>query len=735
MNRFFLNFFVRKKTTYGPLADSDRIFTNLYGRHDWKLKGAQSRGDWVYTKRIVEKGKDWIQDQVKKSGLRGRGGAGFPTGIKWSFMNKPDDSNVCILNSSFFYLFMLSIDRPRYLVVNADEGEPGTCKDREILRYDCHKLLEGCLIAGFAIGARAAYIYIRGEFYNEASNMQYAINEAYQAGLLGKNAANTNYDFDVFLHRGAGAYICGEEGALMESLEGKQGKPRLKPPFPAEIGIFNCPTTVNNVETIAVSPAICYRGGDWFSSFGKERNHGTKLFNISGNVNYPCTVEEEMSIPMRELIDRHCGGVIGGWDNLKAVIPGGSSTPLIPKSICDNVLMDFDSLIAAQTGLGTAALIVMNKQADVVRCIQRLTKFYAHESCGQCTPCREGVSWMEKIMNRFAIGKAKVPEIDMLYELSKQIEGHTICALGDAAAWPIQGLIRHFRHELENRMEEYAKANEITTKSTEKVAYYFKYVFSKDIDAKKCEIDIIVQTLLYRKLFENIITSYLENEDRKIIDKSNDKDKQTENIARFTTEFDKIFSDSPKTCHPIVDDETVCKVKNDRNLISFETPSVEIFNTKISDKQNNTNSVEIPHETKENIGNFNVHIYEDISETVSDHVKRSNSLNENSLICDIPMTTSVPNLINESQMSVCIKEEPFRTRNGMNRTIKEFDPPYACKEHVTESVSSEDEFKYRMEIHQTLFEMGLTDFNYNNKLILKHNYDISKIVEECFDYK
>lgn len=271
------------KTKFGPLADEDRIFTNLYGRHDWRLKGALKRGDWYKTKEILLKGHEWIQGEVKTSGLRGRGGAGFPTGLKWSFMNKPSDG------------------RPKYLVVNADEGEPGTCKDREIMRHDPHKLVEGCLVAGRAMGACAAYIYIRGEFYNEASNLQIAIQEAYQAGLLGKNACCSGYDFDVFVHRGAGAYVCGEETALIESIEGKQGKPRLKPPFPADIGLFGCPTTVNNVETIAVAPTICRRGGTWFASFGRQRNSGTKLFNISGHVNNPCTVEEEMSIPMKEL--------------------------------------------------------------------------------------------------------------------------------------------------------------------------------------------------------------------------------------------------------------------------------------------------------------------------------------------------------------------------------------------------------------------------------------------------
>ncbi|KAI8056660.1 mitochondrial NADH:ubiquinone oxidoreductase NDUFV1/51 kDa subunit [Syncephalis plumigaleata] len=415
---------------YGGLKDQDRIFTNLYGRHDFRLKGAKSRGDWYKTKEIILKGHDWIINEVKASGLRGRGGADF----LWSFMNKPADG------------------RPRYLVVNADEGEPGTCKDREIMRHDPHKLIEGCLVAGRAMNANAAYIYIRGEFYNEASNLQEAINEAYAAGLIGKNACGSGYDFDVYIHRGAGAYICGEETALIESIEGKQGKPRLKPPFPADVGLFGCPTTVANVETIAVAPTICRRGGTWFAGFGRERNSGTKLFCISGHVNQPCTVEEEMSIPLKELIERHCGGVRGGWDNLLGIIPGGSSVPVLPQDICSTVLMDFDALRDVQSGLGTAAVIVMDKSTDIVQAISRLSAFYRHESCGQCTPCREGTGWLANMMTRFESGNARPQEIDMMEELSREIEGHTICALGDAAAWPVQGLIRHFRPEMERRI-------------------------------------------------------------------------------------------------------------------------------------------------------------------------------------------------------------------------------------------------------------------------------------------
>ncbi len=418
------------------LDDKDRIFTNLYGIHDWRLEAAKGRGDWDGTKEFLAKGRSWVVDQVKESGLRGRGGAGFPTGLKWSFMPQEPTG------------------RPQYLIVNADESEPGTCKDRDIMRHDPHKLVEGCLIAGFGMGCYAGYIYIRGEFYNEAQRLQAAIDEAYAAGLLGKNAAESGWDFDLYVHRGAGAYICGEETGLLESLEGKKGQPRLKPPFPAAAGLYGCPSTVNNVETIAVVPTILRRGASWFSGLGRQNNTGTKLFCISGHVNTPCNVEEEMGISLRELIEKHAGGVRGGWDNLLAVIPGGSSVPLLPKHVCDNVLMDFDSLREVKSGLGTAAVIVMDKSTDVVKAISRLSKFYMHESCGQCTPCREGTGWLWRMMERLVDGNAEIDEIDMLEQVTYQIEGHTICALGDAAAWPVQGLIRHFRPELEHRILE-----------------------------------------------------------------------------------------------------------------------------------------------------------------------------------------------------------------------------------------------------------------------------------------
>ncbi|MFC5385605.1 NADH-quinone oxidoreductase subunit NuoF [Aquamicrobium segne] len=420
------------------LQDKDRIFTNIYGHFDRTLAGAMSRGCWDGTKQIIEKGQDWIIDEMKASGLRGRGGAGFPTGLKWSFMPKKSDG------------------RPSYLVVNADESEPGTCKDRDILRHDPHTLVEGCLLAGFAMNAVAAYIYIRGEFVREREALQRAIDEAYDARLIGKNNKN-GYDFDIYVHHGAGAYICGEETALLESLEGKKGQPRLKPPFPANMGLYGCPTTVNNVESISVAPTILRRGAAWFSSMGRPNNVGTKLFMLVGHVNTPCTVEEEMGTTFRELVEKHGGGIRGGWDNLLAVIPGGASCPVVKAEDIIDAPMDFDGMRELKSSFGTAAMIIMDKSTDIVKAIARLSYFFKHESCGQCTPCREGTGWMWRVMERLVRGEAQKREIDMLLEVSKQIEGHTICALGDAAAWPVQGLIRNFRPEIERRIDEFTR--------------------------------------------------------------------------------------------------------------------------------------------------------------------------------------------------------------------------------------------------------------------------------------
>jgi len=425
------------------LADRDRIFLNLYGRHDWGLKGARARGAWDGTKAILERGRDGIIEEVKASGQRGRGGAGFPTGLKWSFMPKQSDG------------------RPHYVVVNADESEPGTCKDREIMRNDPHLLVEGCLIASFAMGANAAYIYIRGEFIRERERLQAALDEAYEARLIGKNNVH-GWDFDLYIHHGAGAYICGEETALLESLEGKKGQPRLKPPFPANVGLYGCPTTVNNVESIAQVPDIMRRGAVWFAGIGRPNNTGTKLFCISGHVEKPCNVEEAMGIPLRELLETHAGGVRGGWDNLLAVIPGGSSMPLVPAGAdwADSLLMDFDGCRDKKSALGTAAVIVMDKSTDIIRAMTRISYFYKHESCGQCTPCREGMGWIWRVLTRMSEGRAQKREIDMLKEVTRQIEGHTICAFGDGAAWPVQGLLRHFRPEIERRIDEYTRNGE-----------------------------------------------------------------------------------------------------------------------------------------------------------------------------------------------------------------------------------------------------------------------------------
>ncbi|MGV8939167.1 MAG: NADH-quinone oxidoreductase subunit NuoF [Allorhizobium sp.] len=433
------------------LKDQDRIFTNIYGHKDTSLKGAMSRGHWDGTKQIIDKGRDWIINEMKSSGLRGRGGAGFPTGLKWSFMPKENDG------------------RPHYLVVNADESEPGTCKDRDILRHDPHTLLEGCVIAGCAMGANTTYIYVRGEYMREREALQAAIDACYDAGLLGRNN-KCGWDMDIFVHHGAGAYICGEETALLESLEGKKGQPRLKPPFPANMGLYGCPTTVNNVESIAVAPTILRRGASWFSSIGRPNNVGTKLFMISGHVNKPCTVEEAMGVTFREIIEKHAGGIRGGWDNLLAVIPGGASCPIVKGEAIMDAQMDFDGMRELKSSFGTGGMIVMDKSTDVIKAIWRIAAFFKHESCGQCTPCREGTGWMMRVMERMVTGNAQKREIDMLFDVSKQVEGHTICALGDAAAWPIQGLICNFRPEIEQRIDQYtrnAMANGVVLEAAE----------------------------------------------------------------------------------------------------------------------------------------------------------------------------------------------------------------------------------------------------------------------------
>ena len=415
------------------LKGENKIFKNLYNEQGWELENALKRDDWLDTKKIIDKGRDWIINEIKASELRGRWGAGFSTGLKWSFAPKKVGS------------------RPHYLVINADESEPGTCKDRDILRFEPQKLIEGCLLASYAVNAKVCYVYIRGEYLNEGKRLQEAIDEAYSKNLIGKNACNSGWDLDIYIHYGAGAYICGEETALLESLEGNKGQPRLKPPFPALVGLYGCPTIVNNVETIAVVPTILRRGAKWFASMGRPKNTGTKIFCISGNVNTPCNVEEEMGIPLKELIEKHGGGVIGGWKNLQAVIPGGSSMPMVPKDICETLKMDFDSLVEVKSGLGTAGVVVINKDEDIVKCMARIARFYKHESCGQCTPCREGAGWRWRILERTAKGEATHKDIDLLTDVTKQIEGHTICAFGEGSAWPVQGLLRHFRKEIDKR--------------------------------------------------------------------------------------------------------------------------------------------------------------------------------------------------------------------------------------------------------------------------------------------
>ncbi len=415
------------------LTNKNRIFTNLYGTEPVPLKAAQARGDWVATRDILKRSPESIREDVTQSGLRGRGGACFPTGKKWSFI--PKDSA-----------------KPKYLVVNADESEPGACKDREILRHEPYKLLEGALISAYAIGAETVYIYIRGEYFAEAEILERTIDDLYQNKLLGENILRTGVTCNVYVHRGAGAYICGEESALLESLEGKKGWPRRRPPFPAVAGLYGCPTIINNVETIGQIPAIVTRGAAWFAKLGVPNSTGTKIFSISGHVNNPCNVEEEFGIPLRTLIEKYAGGVTGGWSNLLAVIPGGSSMPLLPKITCDTLTMDFDSLAAVKSGLGTASIIVISRAVDIVDALVNIAGFYAHESCGQCTPCREGTGWMLRTLTRLKEGRGKLEDLNDLQEVTEQIAGNTICAFGEAAAWPIQGLLRHFMHDLEKRL-------------------------------------------------------------------------------------------------------------------------------------------------------------------------------------------------------------------------------------------------------------------------------------------
>ncbi|ALC41976.1 CG8102, partial [Drosophila busckii] len=425
------------KTECGPLADADRIFQNLYGRHDWRLKGAMRRGDWYRTADLLGMGAEWITDEVKRSGLRGRGGGGFYVGNKWDFLRKLEKQD-------------------KVLIVNCAEGEPGTCKDREIMRHEPHKMIEGCLMAGMAMGCSRCIVYCRNRFYNEVCNLQFAMVEAYRYGLLGSNCCDSGYKFDMWVQRGD-RYLTGEETALVNCLMGKMARPRKRPPYLVEKGYFDHPCCVVNVESLAVVPSILRRGAAWFAGLGRAKNSGTKLFNISGHVVNPCTVEEEMSIPMRDMIQIHAGGVCGGWDNLAAVFPGGLSTPLIGKADANEVLMDFDCLDSVDSSLGTGGLIVISKDCDALAVMQRSIEFYKDQTCKQCTPCRDGAIWLPQIFKAFAKGEAHPHMIDFLEIIRKKMDHTTICALSDSQANVVRGLLEQFAPLIEQRILKYAK--------------------------------------------------------------------------------------------------------------------------------------------------------------------------------------------------------------------------------------------------------------------------------------
>jgi len=390
-------------------------------------------GGYEAAKKALSMSPDEVIEEVKKSNLRGRGGAGFPTGLKWSFV--PKETN-----------------KPKYLCVNADEGEPGTFKDRYIMEKAPHLLLEGVIIASWAVGINKAYIYIRGEYSKIALGLERAIEEAYSKGFLGKSIFGTNFDLDVYVHRGAGAYVCGEETALIESLEGKRGNPRIRPPFPATHGLYNCPTVVNNVETISSLPSIIRNGGEWFASLGTEKSGGTKLFAVSGHVKNPGVYELPLGTSLRELIYDYAGGIRGNR-RLKAVIPGGSSSPILTAEEI-NISLDYESLMKAGSMLGSGAVIVMDETTCIAEVLKVITRFYAHESCGQCTPCRQGTPWMAKIAERIASGKGEKGDVDLLIDIANSIMGKTICPLGDAAAMPVLAICNKFRAELEEHIRE-----------------------------------------------------------------------------------------------------------------------------------------------------------------------------------------------------------------------------------------------------------------------------------------
>jgi len=407
------------------------VFEPLAHERSWTLETYRRTGGYEAWERILrdKTPPEQVIEEVKASGLRGRGGAGFPTGLKWSFMPRKAPGQ-------------------KYVVCNSDESEPGTCHDRDILRYNPHSVIEGMAIGGYAMGATVGYNYIRGEFLAEpVPRFEAALKEAYEAGLLGRNILGSGVDFDLYAFVGAGAYICGEETALLESLEGKQGKPRFKPPFPANFGLYGRPTTINNTQSFASVPAIMRKGAKWFAELGTANAGGTVIFSVSGHVNRPGNYELPMGIPFRDLL-AIAGGVREGRE-LKAVIPGGSSVPVLPAADIIDCTMDYDSLRKAGSAVGSAAVIVMDETTCMVRVLERISRFYMAESCGQCTPCREGTGWMNRVVRRILAGQGEMRDLDLLVGVANQIEGHTICALGDAAAWPVQSFVRRFRHEFE----------------------------------------------------------------------------------------------------------------------------------------------------------------------------------------------------------------------------------------------------------------------------------------------
>lgn len=410
---------------------SELIFSKYFFKKEApSLDYYKKEGGYEGLKKAFGMKADDIIAEVKKSNLRGRGGAGFPTGMKWSFI--PKESKV-----------------PKYIVCNADESEPGTFKDRAIITWSPHMIIEGMIIGGYTIGANTGYIYIRGEFVREAEMLEKAIDDAYKAGLLGKNIMGSKFDFDLYVNRGGGAYICGEETGLLNSLEGKRGEPRVKPPFPAIKGLFDGPTIVNNVETLANIPNIVLKGGEWYAKMGKFPNSGgTRLYCVSGHVNKPGVFEFPVGhVTLRELIYDHCGGIRNG-NKLKAVIPGGSSAPVLTAAEID-VALDVDPMMKAGTMLGSCGIIVMDDTVSIPKAITRIAHFYAHESCGQCTPCREGTRWMEDVLHRICEGRGKTSDLDLLIDVANNINAKTLCALGDAAAGPVLSFVKKFRHEFE----------------------------------------------------------------------------------------------------------------------------------------------------------------------------------------------------------------------------------------------------------------------------------------------